>query len=128
MDGAQYRSMADLRSIPASPQGSRQAPPRKRPGDLAWRIGAILVVALLGAVLLWSMGAEKRAIARMDPAERRAVYENAYGELKRLCGSGPRDDALEDRCRAQIQFVLKFPECDAACQEIARAHTPAPRK
>ncbi len=120
--------MADLCSIPVSPQGTLPAPPRKRPGDLAWRIGAVLVVALLGAILLWSMGAEKRAIVRMDPVQRRAVYENAFGELKRLCGSGPRDDALEDRCRAQIQFVLKFPECDAACQEIAREHAPVPRK
>ena len=120
--------MADLRPIPASPQAAPPAPKRRRPAELGWRIAAVLVVALLGAVLVWSMGAEKRAIARMDPVQRRAVYENAFGELKRLCGSGPRDDALEQRCREQIRFVLEFPECDAACQEIAREHAPVPRK
>ncbi len=26
-----------------------------------------------------------------------------------------------------MQFVLKFPECDARCQEIARSHTPRPQ-
>ncbi|MGA8891628.1 MAG: hypothetical protein WB493_08675 [Anaeromyxobacteraceae bacterium] len=85
------------------------------------------MVALAG-VLLWSMGAERRAIQGMDPRERRAVYEQAFGELNRLCGAGPRDDALERRCLEQIRFVVQFPECDARCQEIARSHVPRPTK
>lgn len=104
---------------------------RPRPGrydDLIWRILAGLLVVALAGVLLWSMGAERRAIRDMDPRERRAVYEQAVGELDRLCGAGPRDDALEQRCRDQIRFVVQFPECDAHCQEIARSHAPRPTK
>ena len=87
-----------------------------------------LLVLVLAVALLWRTGAERRAIEGMAPAERRAVYEQAFGELQRLCGSGPRDDALERRCREQIRFVLQFPECDATCQAIARRHEPLPTK
>jgi len=109
-------------SIPYPPKAAR-------PGrDLAWKVLAPLFLVALAVAYFWSLGAEGRAIARMDPVERRAVYEQAFGELQRLCGTGPRDDALEKRCTEQIQFVLQFPECDAPCQEIARSHTPRPTK
>jgi hypothetical protein len=108
-----------LRSLRTSRLGDR---------DLAWRVLAVLVVVAALAAFLWSLGAEQRAIGRMDPAARRAVYEQAYGELQRLCGAGPRDDALEKRCADQSQFVLQFPECDASCQELARRHMPHPTK
>jgi hypothetical protein len=97
---------------------------RKQPGPAL----AIAVVVALLAALIWGSGAERRAIEGMDPAERRAVYEQAFGELQRLCGGGPREDALEKRCSEQIAFVLKFPECDARCQELARSHAPRPTK
>lgn len=106
----------------------RHWPRPGRLGDLLWRILAGLLVVTLAGVLLWSLGSERRAIEGMDPQERRAVYEQAFGELDRLCGAGPRDDALERRCRDQIRFVLQFPECDARCQQIARSHAPLPTK
>ena len=106
----------------------RLLPGPGRYGDLLWRVLAGLLVVALAGVLLWSMGAERRAIEGMDPRERRAVYEQAFGELNRLCGAGPRDDALERRCRDQIRFVVQFPECDARCQEIARSHASLPTK
>jgi hypothetical protein len=87
-----------------------------------------LVVLGLAVALLWRMGAEQRAIDRMDPTERRAVYEQAFGELQRLCGAGPRDDALERRCAEQIRFVTRFPECGPECREVARRHNPLPTK
>jgi hypothetical protein len=106
-------------SLPASTRTNRQ---------IAWRVLAALLVAALAIAFFWSTGAERRAIGRMDPVERAAVYQQAFGELQRLCGSGPRDDALEKRCVEQIQFISQFPECDAPCQEIARSHTPRPTK
>jgi hypothetical protein len=56
------------------------------------------------------------------------VYEEAYGEFVRLCGTGPRDDALERRCTEQVRFIQQFPECDAGCQELARRHAPRATK
>ncbi len=108
---------------------STAAKPRpERLRRLGLRLFAILVAVVVLAVLFRNMSAENRAIARMDPVERRAVYEHAYGELRRLCGAGPRDDALEAQCQEQIRFVVQFPECDAECQAIARRHTPLPTK
>jgi hypothetical protein len=103
-------------------------PPSPRKLDVAWRVLGVLLIGGLAAAFLWSLGAEQRAIDQMEPAQRREVYDRSLGELKSLCGAGPRDDALEKRCSEQIQFILKFPECDAPCREIARSHMPRPTK
>jgi cytochrome b pre-mRNA-processing protein 3 len=104
---------------------------RKPPGggrNLLWRFLVGLFIVALAAAFLWSMDAERRAIAHIDPAERREIYERSLGELQILCGTAPRGDALEKRCLEQVQFILKFPECDARCEEIARSHMPRPTK
>jgi hypothetical protein len=100
--------------------------PRYR-GRTGWALALLLALGLLAA-LVWNAGAERRAIERLDPVQRRAVYEQSFGEFQRLCGAGPRDDALERRCADQVTFLLQFPECDARCQEIARSHAPRPTK
>lgn len=96
--------------------------------DRAWWALALLLVLALAVASVWNLGAERRAIEGMDPVQRRAVYEHGFGEVQRLCGAGPRNDALEKRCLEQIQFISQFPECDARCQELARSHTPRPTK
>lgn len=96
--------------------------------DRAWWALALILVLALAAAFVWNLGAERRAIEGLDPVQRRAVYEQAFGEIQRLCGAGPRDDALEKRCIEQVGFILQFPECDARCQEIARSHAPRPTK
>jgi len=88
----------------------------------------LLIALALALAFAWSSGAEHRAIERMDPVQRRAVYEQAFGELMKLCGPEPRNDALEKRCLEQVAFVLQFPECDARCQGLARGHSPRPTK
>jgi hypothetical protein len=103
----------------------------ERPGryrDRAWWALALLLVLALAVAFVWNLGAERRAIEGLDPVQRRAVYEQVFGEVQRLCGAGPRDDALEKRCVEQVQFISQFPECDARCQELARSHMPRPTK
>jgi hypothetical protein len=87
-----------------------------------------LLVVAMAAGILWNLGAERRAILHMDPVERGVLYERTRGELQVLCGSGRRDDALQKRCQALVDFILQFPECDATCQEIARRHAPKPTR
>jgi hypothetical protein len=99
-----------------------------RYGDRARWAVALLFVLGLALAFVWNSGAERRAIERLDPVQRRAVYEQAYGELQRLCGAGPRDDALEKRCTQLVDYIVQFPECDARCQQIARIHAPRPTK
>jgi hypothetical protein len=106
---------------PPSPQ------PRRRRDRAGWALALLLALGLVAA-FIWNAGAERRAIEGMDPVQRRAVYEQAFGEFQRLCGAGPRGDALERRCTEQVSFLLQFPECDARCQGIARSHTPRPTK
>jgi len=111
--------------------GNSMQPLTRQPGRYRHRAGwalALLIALGLAVAFIWSSGAERRAIEGMDPVERRAVYEQAFGEFQRLCGAGPRDDALEKRCLEQGAFVLQFPECDARCQGIARSHAPRPTK
>jgi hypothetical protein len=108
-------------SKPPNPQ------PRRYRDRAGWALALLLALGLAVA-FAWNSGAERRAIERMDPAQRRAVYEQAFGEFERLCGAGPRDDALERRCAEQVTFLLQFPECEARCQGIARSHTPRPTK
>jgi hypothetical protein len=114
--------MVDSTSI--GPTKGRPARARDRAG---WAL-AILVVLAAVVAFIWITGAESRAIERMEPIERRQVYESAFGEFERLCGAGPRGDALERRCTEQAAYVLKFPECDARCQQVARLHAPRPTK
>jgi hypothetical protein len=101
--------------------------PRRYADRAGWGL-ALLILLALAIAFIWNAGAERRAIEGMDPVQRRALYEQSFGELERLCGGGPRDDALEKRCVDQVAFVLQFPECDARCQAIARSHTPRPTK
>jgi hypothetical protein len=110
-----------------TPSRSTMAQPG-RYRDRAWWAVVLLLVLALAVAFVWNLGAERRAVEGLDPAQRRAVYEQAFGEFQRLCGAGPRDDALEKRCVAQVEFILQFPECDARCQEIARLHAPRPTK
>jgi hypothetical protein len=111
-----------------NPSGRAEQTPRSRGSNLAWRLLTVLLLVVLVVAFLWNLGAEDRAIARMEPVHRREVYERALGEVRLLCGTSPRTDALEKRCAEQIQFILKFPECDGTCQDIARSHEPLPTK
>ena len=103
-------------------------PGTARRREIALRVLVVLLLVLLGGALAWDLGAERRAIRSMPSAERRLVYEHAFGELQRLCGSRPRDDALERRCSELTRFVVQFPDCDDACQAIARSHVPSPTR
>jgi phosphate/sulfate permease len=97
---------------------------------LAWVVAAAIALAIAIAFLVAMRRptAEQRALSRMAPDERRAVYERAMENLKVLCGRGPRTDALERECTTQIEFLLQFPECDDACRSIAQMHQPLPKK
>src|SRR5512140_1978259 len=90
---------------------------------LAWGAAALLTFLLLARVL-WSSGAERRALMRLPAQQRHEAFVREYGVLEQVCGRGPRDDALTERCRTQAEFVLDFPECDADCRILAGSHLP----
>jgi hypothetical protein len=89
-----------------------------------------VIVAVGVAILLWSGGltGERRAIVRMDPVERRALYDETHRNAVALCSQARSEDALRDRCVESASFLLEFPECDEACHAFARAHERGPTR
>jgi hypothetical protein len=88
------------------------------------RVAVALALGIAAAVgwFWWSETAPTRAIARMEPAARRAEFTRISEELRSLCS--PPEPALTDHCRHQARFLVRFPECDAACEALARRAMP----
>jgi hypothetical protein len=86
------------------------------PGWAKW-IAVGLGIAGTIVLLVWSEGAERRAIRAMPQAERQALYTRTLQNLASVCAAP--NDALRDFCGEQARLALEFPECDRACQELA---------
>jgi hypothetical protein len=93
------------------------------------KIGLVLAgIAAAILLLMWSEGSERRAIRDMPPSERQALLSRTLENLKSVCGEP--EDAMRGFCGDQARLVLEFPECDEACQNLARrqlSRVPAPR-
>lgn len=105
----------------ASCQGFElHAPPLdvgSRPRTLA-RVATVLVTLLVVVLWLWWLGAERRAVRALPPAERAAVFAATLRELADLCA--PPRAGLERHCTRQASFLMSFPECDEHCQSLTR--------
>ena len=85
-------------------------------------VALALAVAAVVVLLSWHQGDERRAITALPAGERAAIYAADLESFRSLCGRAPRLDALERTCRDKAEFMLLFPECDQACQQLARDH------
>jgi cytochrome b pre-mRNA-processing protein 3 len=115
---------------------SLEGPPRGRRRDrwsgasLQLWFSAVVVVGMLTAIAviwIWTQGRENRAIEALPDAERRALYSRTLEDLRTVCATSHSSD-LDLHCEAQARFILKFPECDAACQRLARWQLPHPTR
>ncbi len=88
----------------------------------------LVAVAILGAAIayFWSQTEETRALMALPEAERVGLYWRTLENLKIICDPAP-GRSFRDFCRAQASLVLEFPDCDAACHDIARRHLSLPR-
>lgn len=90
------------------------------------RWGLALVAVLLGlfvfAVVYGKRQLERDALRRMDPTERRALYESTLRSTEALCSRASAEPALSERCLSEAEFLARFPECDAQCMELVRKH------
>jgi hypothetical protein len=113
------------RPLPAPPS---ERPSRRGGGPLAVLavFSMFLVVGLVG--LLMQVCVE-HGIARLSPSERAAIVARTQRDLRETCAlPTAHDGALRDHCVEEANFVLLFPECDAACGSTARAVLPRARK
>jgi len=94
-------------------------------------IAVALLVALLGVTVVFGPGGlagERRALLRMQPEERRALFDETRRNADALCTQAQTEAALRDRCVDTASFLRVFPECDEACQAFARAHQRGPTR
>jgi hypothetical protein len=89
--------------------------------SLGWPAGvALLVVVILLAFWGWTAGSDARVLGRMPPAERARLFQLTRDDAEVLCATPD----LEDRCRAQVDLLSKFPECGTECQAFVARHRP----
>lgn len=96
-----------------------------------WIIGLTLFIAALALVVVWwSAGAEaeRRALLRMRPEDRRALYQETTRNADAVCAQAHAERALRDRCIDAAAFLRLFPECDDACMAFARSHQQGPTR
>ena len=76
--------------------------------------------------MLWHRAGEQE-LRELPEAQRVAFYHRTLETLRTTCmaASGPR---LTDYCHEQAALVVHFPECDAACRELARHFTHKPTR
>ncbi|HVP61384.1 MAG TPA: hypothetical protein VMT11_12530 [Myxococcaceae bacterium] len=84
------------------------------------RLVLLLAVLVLVFVWGWERNSDARAIARMNPAERAKLYAATRAEAIGLCS----DPELLERCRAQVELLSHFPECDGECQTFVARYRP----
>ncbi len=77
-------------------------------------IAVLPVVVIL--VWMWTLGAQRRAIEAMPPADRAALYEESLEAFKTACT--PPRAGLFDHCRAQADFLTNFDRCADECRSL----------
>lgn len=101
----QSPSRGDAESVPSDHFPTRQV----------LLIGGVLIVLLL-ALITWRVISERRAVERLDPETRVALFSKTWQSFQLLCGDGA-DPALESRCKDQANFLRDFPECQEECRQ-----------
>ncbi len=92
------------------------------PEAAAVRWTTLLLFALAGIVLwivnvAWHEHRLTAAVAAMPVDVQQETFAHIHDELLHVCAV--ERSRLDDRCREQATFILKFPQCDAACQTMA---------
>jgi len=100
----------------SNPGSSPFFPARRRQDTLPWAARGLLLLAavLLVAVWGWLRNAESRALASMDPDLRRELFVRSRAEAEVLCAR----PELAEECHTRVEFLSRFPECDASCQDL----------
>ena len=89
----------------------------------------LLTTAAVVAVLsLRGPDAETKAVTSLSAPDRRALYDRTLRTLETTCDQPKRPHGLDDFCKEQAEFIVKFPECDATCESRATRLSPLPAR
>jgi cytochrome b pre-mRNA-processing protein 3 len=84
---------------------------------LLW-VGGVLAVLLALAVAHFLQTRLDRELSDLPDSERRVLYHRTLETLRTTCRQPPGPQMAE-HCRQEAEFVLRFPECDSECRELA---------
>lgn len=90
---------------------------------------AMAITLVVGSLLLfwvWSRDDEQVAIVELPETERASLYARTLANLQTTCKV--QDGSLRAYCEQQARFIVKFPECDPACVQLARTYLPQPTR
>jgi hypothetical protein len=104
----------------------RGLPARRRQDLLPWsaRIGLAVAAILLLAIWGWLRNADSRALASMDPDLRGELFRRSRADAEAICAR----PELENECLSRLEFLARFPECDASCRELVARHQRRPAR
>jgi hypothetical protein len=88
----------------------------------AWPVGLglLVVVALVLFSWGWTRGADARILARLPADERARLFQVTRAKAEAFCEA----HGLEDQCRAEVDLLAEFPDCDADCRAFVARHRP----
>lgn len=85
-----------------------------------WRAGLAIALLLIVFGLWWGLGSDSRVLGRMDPAERARLFQVTRSSAEAICAT----PGFEERCRAEIELLSKFPECGTECRAFVARNRP----
>ncbi|HVP61387.1 MAG TPA: hypothetical protein VMT11_12545 [Myxococcaceae bacterium] len=101
---------------PASPTppGADRVGGAEMDEDDSWWRPLLLVLVVVAAVsgFQWMRSGERRALEALSEPERRERYLQTRRDAEAFCVRRE----LRTQCRAKLELLLLFPECDEACQ------------
>jgi hypothetical protein len=101
------------------------APLVKRPTlRLRWVLSGLIAIALLAWITITN--SRWYALRRLPQAQRAQLFQSVRQTVESSCASS--EPALQAECRDQLDFLVTFPECDAACESLAARYRPLPGK
>jgi hypothetical protein len=77
-------------------------------------------VAIVVLAWGWTRGSDARTLARLPADERARLFQVTRAKAEAFCANRQ----LEDRCRAEVELLAEFPECDGACRALVARHDP----
>jgi hypothetical protein len=97
------------------------APEPRKPWVVRGAVVGAVAVACLG-VWLWVQGTEGGAVSAMSPAQREALFKEAWKDQRMRCPRTAESADTPERCRQRAEFLLRFPQCDETCRaELAHS-------
>jgi hypothetical protein len=116
MSHPKARSTVD-RAVPRVDDPSPvDTPSMRRLATFGW----ILLLLLAGAYLSSFVGL-RTPMRDLPEPQRKLLFERTQATVRDVCAPGVAE-SIHAFCRQQAELLLQFPECEADCQGLAKAH------